>query len=55
MSIIPLRLERRFEQRWAARFDFAGNLGPYRRVPDWGLTAQPAAKSQENPPGWVDG
>jgi hypothetical protein len=27
MSIIPLHVQRRFEQRWAARFEFAGNPG----------------------------
>jgi hypothetical protein len=27
MGIIPLHLQRRFEQRWAARFGFAGRPG----------------------------
>jgi hypothetical protein len=52
MSIIPLHLQRRFEQRWAARF---GSL-VIPAVPKNGLKArrQPCAalgKSQEKPGG----
>jgi hypothetical protein len=54
MSIIPLHLERRFEQLWAARFDFAGNLGPYRRAPDWGSPLNLRQKAKKTRQGGSD-
>jgi hypothetical protein len=53
MSAIPLELERRFEQRWAARF-----LGPLASVPpqkqeqeklDQQLAAPATAKNENSP------
>jgi hypothetical protein len=54
MSIIPLHLQRRFEQRWAARF---GSL-VIPHVKKVGLKGSPVnmrraqQKPKKNPPGW---
>jgi hypothetical protein len=55
MRIIPLHLERRFEQRWAARF---GSLVIPAVPKNVGLKGSPvnmrrARQKPKNPPGWV--
>jgi hypothetical protein len=53
MSIIPLHLQRRFEQRWAARF---GSLVIAARTKERRIEvniARRATKAKKNPPGWV--
>jgi len=56
MSIIPLHLQRRFEQRWAARF---GSLVIPAAPKNVGLKGSPVnmrrarQKRKKNPPGWV--
>src|SRR5258708_15595740 len=57
MSIIPLDLERRCEQRWAARFSAARALQEQHRLErqqHQQLTA-PRQSQKENPPGWAGG
>ena len=54
MSIIRLHLQRRFEQRWAARVRFAGTPGSTkeRRIERLaGQHAPRAAKAKEDPAG----
>ena len=55
MSIIPLHLQRRFEQRWAARF---GSLAIPAAPKNVGLKGpvnmrRARQKPKKNPPGWV--
>jgi hypothetical protein len=56
MSIIPLDLQRRFEQRWAARF---GSLVIPAAPKNVGLKGSPVymrrarQKPKKNQPGWV--
>ncbi|SHH20316.1 hypothetical protein [Bradyrhizobium erythrophlei] len=56
MSIIPLDLQRRFEQRWAARF---GSVVIPAATKNVGLKGPPAnmgralQKPKKNQPGWV--
>jgi hypothetical protein len=58
VSIIPLHLQRRFEQRWAARF---GSLVIASRTKERRIEGSPAniarrgAKAKKNPPKWVGG
>jgi hypothetical protein len=58
MSSIPLDLERRCEQRWAARFSAARALQDQHRLErqrqHQQLTA-PRESQKENPPGWAGG
>jgi len=57
MSSIPLDLERRCEQRWAARFSAARALQEQHRrerQQHQQLTA-PRQSQKENPPGWAGG
>ena len=54
MSIIPLHLQRQFEQRWAAQFGSPVIPSAPRNVGLKGSlvnVAPRAAKAQENPPG----
>jgi hypothetical protein len=58
MSIIPLHLQRRFEQRWAARF---GSLVIASHTKERRIEGSPvnivrrAAKAKKNPPKLVGG
>jgi hypothetical protein len=54
MSIIPLHVQRRFEQRWAARFGSLGNPGPTkeRRIKGSpGKARRARQKPKKNAPG----
>jgi hypothetical protein len=57
MSVIPLHLQRRFEQRWAARFvspvasAAPESLGLKRRFQQFAATGKSKSKSKRKPAG----